>query len=31
MLQITDMLSQAGTRVQVKHTAEIYAETLPEP
>jgi glycolate oxidase iron-sulfur subunit len=28
MLQITDMLSQGGMRVQVKHTAEIYAETL---
>ncbi len=31
MLQITDMLSQAGARVQVKHAAEIYAESLPEP
>ena len=31
MLQITDMLSQAGIRVTVKHAAEIYAETLPEP
>jgi glycolate oxidase iron-sulfur subunit len=29
MLQITDMLSQAGLRVQVKHTVEIYAEALP--
>jgi glycolate oxidase iron-sulfur subunit len=28
MLQITDMLSQAGLRVQVKHAVEIYAETL---
>ena len=28
MLQITDMLSQAGLRVQVKHTVEIYAESL---
>jgi glycolate oxidase iron-sulfur subunit len=28
MLQITDMLSQAGDRVQVKHVAEIYAESL---
>jgi len=28
MLQITDMLSQAGLRVQVKHTLEIYAESL---
>jgi glycolate oxidase iron-sulfur subunit len=26
MLQITDMLSQAGMRIQVKHTIEIYAE-----
>jgi glycolate oxidase iron-sulfur subunit len=31
MLQITDMLSQAGMRVKVKHTVEIYAESLPEP
>jgi len=29
MLQITDMLSQAGLRVQVKHAVEIYAESLP--
>lgn len=28
MLQITDMASQAGMRVQVKHTVEIYAESL---
>jgi glycolate oxidase iron-sulfur subunit len=28
MLQITDMLSQAGMRVRVKHVVEIYAETL---
>ncbi len=28
MLQLTDMLSQAGNRVKVKHAAEIYAETL---
>ena len=28
MLQITDMLSQAGLRVQVKHTVEIYVESL---
>jgi glycolate oxidase iron-sulfur subunit len=28
MLQITDMLSQAGMRVQVKHAVEIYAESL---
>ncbi|HZE20889.1 MAG TPA: (Fe-S)-binding protein, partial [Desulfobaccales bacterium] len=30
MLQLTDMLSQAGMRVQVKHTVEIYAESLSE-
>lgn len=29
MLQMTDMLSQAGDRVQVKHAIEIYAESLP--
>jgi glycolate oxidase iron-sulfur subunit len=28
MLQITDMLSQAGMRVTVKHAVEIYADTL---
>jgi glycolate oxidase iron-sulfur subunit len=28
MLQITDMASQAGLKVQVKHTVEIYAESL---
>jgi glycolate oxidase iron-sulfur subunit len=28
MLQITDMLSQAGMRVRVKHAVEIYAESL---
>ncbi len=28
MLQITDMLSQAGMRVTVKHAVEIYAEGL---
>jgi glycolate oxidase iron-sulfur subunit len=28
MLQITDMLSQAGMRVMVKHAIEIYADTL---
>jgi glycolate oxidase iron-sulfur subunit len=28
MLQITDMLSRAGDRVQVKHAMEIYAESL---
>lgn len=30
MLQITDMLSQAGDRVQVKHAVEIYAASLKE-
>ncbi len=30
MLQITDMLSQAGMQVQVKHAVEIYAESLKE-
>jgi len=28
MLQLTDMLSQAGARVAVKHPVELYAETL---
>ena len=28
MLQISDMLSQAGDRIQVKHAIEIYAESL---
>jgi glycolate oxidase iron-sulfur subunit len=28
MLQITDMASQAGLRVQVKHSVEVYAESL---
>jgi len=28
MVQITDMASQAGLRLQVKHTVEIYAESL---
>jgi glycolate oxidase iron-sulfur subunit len=28
MLQITDMLSQAGMRVTVKHAVQIYADTL---
>jgi glycolate oxidase iron-sulfur subunit len=28
MLQLTDMLSQAGDRVQVKHVVEIYAEVI---
>lgn len=31
MLQLTDMLSQARARVQVRHTVEIYAETLSGP
>lgn len=30
MLQITDMLSQAGAGVEVKHAIEIYAETIGE-
>ncbi len=28
MLQLTDMLSQAGDRVRVKHVIEVYAESL---
>jgi glycolate oxidase iron-sulfur subunit len=28
MLQITDMLSQAGDQVQVRHAIEVYAESL---
>jgi glycolate oxidase iron-sulfur subunit len=28
MLQITDLLSQAGDRVQVRHAIETYAESL---
>lgn len=28
MLQITDMLSQAGDKVKIKHAIEIYAESL---
>jgi hypothetical protein len=28
MLHITDMLSQAGLRVPVKHTVEIYADMV---
>jgi glycolate oxidase iron-sulfur subunit len=28
MLQISDMLSQAGDRIAVKHPVEIYAESL---
>jgi glycolate oxidase iron-sulfur subunit len=31
MLQITDMLSQAKERVQVKHAVEVYAEGLMTP
>jgi hypothetical protein len=31
MLEITDMLSQAGMRVKVKHAVEIYAESLTQP
>ncbi|MGE4503872.1 MAG: (Fe-S)-binding protein [Desulfovibrionaceae bacterium] len=30
MLQITDMLSQAGARIPVKHAVELYAELLPD-
>ena len=30
MLQITDLLSQAGGKVQVKHVVELYAEALGE-
>ena len=30
MLQITDMLSQAGMRVAVKHAVEIYADALKQ-
>lgn len=29
MLQITDMLSQAGARIPVKHVVELYAELIP--
>jgi glycolate oxidase iron-sulfur subunit len=28
MLQISDMLSQAGDRIRVKHAIEVYAESL---
>jgi glycolate dehydrogenase iron-sulfur subunit len=28
MLQLSDMLSQAGDRIQVKHAIEVYAESL---
>jgi hypothetical protein len=30
MLQITDLLSQSGGQVQVKHVVELYAEALKE-
>jgi glycolate oxidase iron-sulfur subunit len=30
MLQITDALSQAGARVDVRHVLEIYAQALPD-
>jgi glycolate oxidase iron-sulfur subunit len=30
MLQLTDMFSQAGSKIKVKHTAEIYEESLKE-
>jgi len=30
MLQISDMLSRAGDRIEVKHVIEIYAESLAE-
>ncbi len=30
MLQITDLLSQAGGKVRVKHVLELYAEALEE-
>ncbi len=30
MLQISDMLSQAGHKIRVKHAVEIYAESLDE-
>lgn len=31
MLHLTDLLSQGGDRVQVRHTVEIYAEALGKP
>jgi glycolate oxidase iron-sulfur subunit len=31
MLQISDMLSQAGDRIAVQHPIEIYAECLSRP
>jgi glycolate oxidase iron-sulfur subunit len=30
MLQMSDMLSQAGASVQVKHAIEIYADSLAQ-
>ena len=30
MLQISDMLSQGGNRIEVKHAIEIYAESLDQ-
>ena len=30
MMQISDMLSQNGDNVRVKHPIEIYAESLPD-
>lgn len=29
MMQMSDMLSQAGDRIQVRHAIEVYAESLP--
>ncbi|MGQ9922176.1 MAG: (Fe-S)-binding protein, partial [Desulfobacca sp.] len=31
MLQFVDLLSQTGARVQVRHTIEVYAQTLAAP
>ena len=31
MLQITDMLSQAGDAIRVRHVVEVYADTLGSP
>ena len=28
MMQIADMMSQAGDRIAVKHPVELYAQTL---
>ena len=30
MMQISDMLSQNGDNIRVKHPVEIYAESLPD-